>query len=116
MHPICPADELAMIRARITEMRNREQELRKALLAAPEDGREGQYARVEVVDRIVRVFDHRLLDRSLRDDPMYWRERTVTEVRCLPVEGAMPARYDMALAPRAGHAVPIGTGAHGAAL
>ncbi len=104
MHPMCPADELAMIRARISDLRSREQDLQKALLAAPEDDREGRWARAEVVNRTVRVFDHRLLAQSMRDDPLYWRERRLTEVRCVPVPGAAVARYDMALAPRAGSA------------
>ncbi|WP_323036647.1 hypothetical protein [Pararhodobacter sp.] len=94
MHPMSPADELAMIRAQLNGLRTREQELRQDLIAAPVEGRDGRWSRADVVTRTVRVFDHRLLPQNLRDDPCYWRERAVVEVRCLPIQARGPARWD----------------------
>jgi len=94
MHVMCPADELAMIRAQLNGLRTREVELKQTLLAATDDGREGEWSRAEVVTRMMRVFDHRLLPQGVRDDPCFWREREVSEVRCLPIQPGGPAGWD----------------------
>jgi hypothetical protein len=93
VHAISAADELARVRADIARLKAREQVLRTALLAAPEAGRIGRWARVEVIERQIRLFDHRLLPEVLRTDPRYWRERPVTELRCLPVEARGPSHW-----------------------
>ncbi|MCL4674901.1 MAG: hypothetical protein KJZ59_02460 [Pararhodobacter sp.] len=113
MPSLSPADELAMIRAQISGLRTREQDLRAALIDAPDAARHGHWSRVEVVTRTVRVFDHRLLPEGLRDDPCYWRERPVIEVRCLPVQPrglanwVSAARARIAAADRPDGAAPI---------
>jgi hypothetical protein len=99
---LSPADELAMIRAQISGLRTREQDLRNALIDAPDAARYGRWAHAEVVTRTVRVFDHRLLPQSLRDDPCYWRERSVIEVRCLPTEPGGLAKWVTPSSARAG--------------
>lgn len=90
---MAPADELAAIRARISRLKSREQNLRQQLLDAPDDARQGAQARVEVVTRTVRLFDHRLLPEAIRDEPLYWREREVTDLRCVPIDGRAPSRW-----------------------
>jgi len=87
------ADELAMIRARISRLKAREQELREALIAAPEDARQGRWTRAAVIETVLRVFDHRLLPDPIRTDPLFWRDRVMTQVRCLPVEAQPPASW-----------------------
>lgn len=108
MQPMCPADELAMIRAQLTGLRTREQELRQVLMNAPEEGRDGRYSRADVVTRTLRVFDHRLLPQNLREDPIFWREREVVEVRCLPIQARGPARWDVPPPNRAARGVAQG--------
>ena len=98
MHPMAPADELALIRAQITRLRDRERDLQRSLMDVPEGARCGRWSRAEVVTRTLRVFDHRLLPQTLRDDPMFWRERSIRELRCLPVQTRQPANW---LAPAA---------------
>lgn len=87
------ADELAAIRDRITQLKAREQELRRLLIDAPQEARQGEQARVEVVTRTIRLFDHRLLPEAIRDEPLYWREREVTDLRCVPLDGRAPSRW-----------------------
>ncbi|GAB4258767.1 MAG: hypothetical protein Kow0013_00880 [Pararhodobacter sp.] len=93
MHAIAPADELARIRAEIARLRDREQELRKRLLAAPEAARDGDWTRIKVSERVIRLFDHRLLPDAVRNDPRYWRERVVTELRCVPMPLRSPTPW-----------------------
>lgn len=82
MTTLAPADELSLIRADLSRLKLREQELRKILMDGGEEARRGDWAKAEIVERTVRVFDHRLLPRELRDDPLYWRERAMTEIQC----------------------------------
>lgn len=112
MHPMCPADELAMIRAQLTGLRTREQELRQALLTASDEEREGRWSRADVVTRTMRVFDHRLLPQTLRDDPCYWRERDIVEVRCLPIHANGAAEWDGSPALGPGHGAGPDRGSH----
>ena len=91
------ADELTRIRERITELRSRERDLCAALIAAGEDERLGQWSRVEIVKRRVRVFDPHLLPPVLRDDPHFWRERVLTEVRCDRLGAGVMGADDAAL-------------------
>ncbi|MCB1398316.1 MAG: hypothetical protein H6898_01570 [Rhodobacter sp.] len=93
MHPMSAADELAMIRSRISRLKAREQELREALIAAPDSQRQGRWTRAEVVETVLRVFDHRLLPDAIRSDPLFWRDRVMTQIRCLPVEVQPPASW-----------------------
>lgn len=93
MQPMAPADELAIIRSQISKLRNREQDLRRLLIEAPPAARFGRWAHVEVVTRKMRMFDHRLLPEGVRGDTCFWRERPVTEVRCLPVQARAPAKW-----------------------
>lgn len=76
-----PADELASVRVQIARLKARERMLREALIA-DERGRVGRWTRAEVVERAVRLFDHRLLPEPIREDPMFWRERRMVEVLC----------------------------------
>jgi hypothetical protein len=100
MHHLSPADELATLRARMAHLRRREQELRRALLDGPEAALTGDHARVEVSLRRIRIFDHRLLPEAIRDEPLYWRERDVTDLRCVPLRGADSSGW-LAVAPGA---------------
>lgn len=93
MHPMTAADELAMIRSRISRLKAREQELREVLIAAPDEARQGRWVRADLVETVIRVFDHRLLPDALRDDPRYWRDRVLTQVTFHPVEGQVPANW-----------------------
>jgi len=94
MNSMPPADELAMIRSQILGLRNREQELQRTLLALPDGARHGQWSRAELVTRTMRMFDHRLLPRGVREDPCFWREREVSELRCLPLQNGRRADWD----------------------
>ena len=87
-----PADELAIVRARIAHLRKREAALTMALIAMPPGARDGQWTQIDVVERRLRLFDHRLLPPGVRDDPAFWRDRDVTEVRCTAAgDGVIPA-------------------------
>ncbi|HPD93142.1 MAG: hypothetical protein H6900_10555 [Rhodobacter sp.] len=90
MAPLAAADELAAVRAQIETLRQRERALCAALIAAPAEGRQGLWTRVEVAERVLRVFDHRLLPEAVRQDPVFWSSRHLTELRCLPLDGRMP--------------------------
>lgn len=93
MKPLSPADEMAMIRADLAKLKLREQALRQTLLDAPKEALNGEWAQAEIVERQIRVFDHRLLPSELRDDPLYWRERSVTEIRCTTHASDMPENW-----------------------
>lgn len=93
MRTHAPADELAMLRAEISRLRTRENALRSQLIRASEAGRIGRFVRVEVVERSMRIFDHRLLPEAVREDPAFWRDRLISEVRCLPNEARTPAAW-----------------------
>ncbi len=82
MQPMAQADELAMVRSRIAQLKLRERELREALVAADGEARLGRWTRAEVVERRLRVFDHRRLPAALRDEPLFWRDRILRDVTC----------------------------------
>lgn len=92
MQQMAAADELAMIRGQISRLRHREKALRDALIAAPEDQRDGRWSRVELVETVVRVFDHRLLPDTVRTDPLFWRERVMTQLNCVPIQDGATSR------------------------
>jgi len=89
-----PADELADVRAEIARLRAREAALRQMFLADPDQPVAGRWHRVEVVRLRHRVFDASLLPGIVRNNPLFWREKTVQAVRCVP--------QPMLVAPRAG--------------
>lgn len=60
------------------------------LIRADNDERLGLWARAEVVERAMRIFDHRRLPIWVRDDPAYWNTRKVTEVTLTHLTGAGP--------------------------
>ena len=100
MQSMAPADELAMVRTQIAHLKTRERALRDALICASAAARIGRWSIAEVVERQIRLFDHRLLPQPLRDDPAYWTTRAHTEVNCRP----------LGIRPPPGH--PLGSG-HG---
>lgn len=91
------ADELTLVRERINALRSRERDLCSALIAGGEDVRLGQWSRVEVVERRVRIFDHNLLPQVLREDPLFWRDRVLTEVHCDRLGAGLMGADDAAL-------------------
>ena len=91
------ADELTRVRGQIAQLRSRERDLCAEVLAAGPDGCVGRWSRVEIVARKLRVFDPGLLPAILRDDPRYWRERVLTELRCEPQGVGMLGAADAAL-------------------
>ena len=93
MAPLPAADELAVIRAQIDRLRRRERALCAALTEGPATSRQGKVARVEVVERLLRVFDHRLLPEAVRQDPDFWCTRRHVEVRCLPLRDGLSAGF-----------------------
>lgn len=90
------ADELAMIRAQITRLRRREQQVQGVLMRAGAEGRIGLWARAEVVERSMRIFDHRRLPVWVRDDPAYWNTRQISEIALSDVTGAGPPLVHLA--------------------
>ena len=95
------ADELAMIRARITRLKAREAELSDVLIQGGDEACHGRWTQARVVSRRVSVFDHRLLPIDVQADHAYWHDETRTEIvleltdgRAIPqahAEGAMTA-------------------------
>ena len=94
------ADELAMVRTQIAHLKLRERTVRDALICASDAARLGRWSIAEVVERRIRLFDHRLLPDALRNDPSYWNIRTHTEVTCRPIEVRPPPAHPYG----AGHA------------
>jgi len=90
MTGLSAADELAMVRAHVAQLRKREVALKAQLMDVAEAERDGRWHRVECEERTVRVFDHRLLPPQWRDDPMFWREKTITQLRCIPLRARRP--------------------------
>tara|TARA_R110002124_G_scaffold168068_5_gene335573 strand:+ start:1589 stop:1960 length:372 start_codon:yes stop_codon:yes gene_type:complete len=90
MHGLAAADELAMVRAHLAQLRKRELALKAQVLDAPPEDRDGRWHRIELVERCVRVFDHRLLPPQWRDDPLFWRDKTITQLRCVPLRARRP--------------------------
>ena len=85
MHRLSPADELAEIRAEIARLKLREAQLRDRLVKSPLASLIGRFHRVEIAQMQARIFDPALLPDSIHDDPAYWRIRTQTVVRTLPL-------------------------------
>ncbi len=88
MQAVGLSDELAMVRSRITALRTREAVLCAELEQADLLGRTGQWTQAELVERRIRVFDHRLLPEAVQEDPVFWVERLRLEVRCRLRDGA----------------------------
>mgnify|MGYP000101814726 CR=1 FL=1 len=85
MHRLSPADELAEIRAEIARLKLREAQLRDRLVKSPLATLIGRFHRVEISHDNTRIFDPALLPDPIRNDPAYWRERSQTIVRTLPL-------------------------------
>ncbi|WP_238149973.1 hypothetical protein [Pararhodobacter aggregans] len=77
-----------MVRSRITALRTREAVLCAELEQADLLGRTGKWTQAELVERRIRVFDHRLLPEAVQQDPVFWVERLRLEVRCRLRDGA----------------------------
>lgn len=93
MHRLSPADELAEIRAEIARLKLREAQLRDRLVKSSLATLTGRFHRVEISHDSVPVFDPALLPDHIHDDPAYWRERSQTIVRTLPLAPKVaPAR------------------------
>lgn len=103
MHAVGLSDELAMVRSRITTLRAREAMLCAELEQADLLERTGQWTQADLVERRIRLFDHRLLPEGVRQDPAFWVERLRMEVRCRLRDGA---RVPMAMR-RAEIAAPL---------
>lgn len=85
-------DELAMVRARIAALKAREAALSAALMDGDALARTGRWTQAQVVERRLRLFDHRLLPVEVQADPAYWVERAQKEVTCRLHEGVkLPA-------------------------
>ncbi|MCA2010832.1 hypothetical protein [Pararhodobacter sp. CCB-MM2] len=74
------ADELAMIRARITRLKAREAEISDALIEGGEAACSGRWTQARVIKRRVSVFDHRLLPIDVQADLAYWHDETRVEI------------------------------------
>jgi hypothetical protein len=90
MHHLSPADELAEIRAEIARLKQREAALREKILSAPAINLTGRWHRVEVTDHLIRTFDPSLLPGSIRDNPVFWRERMQTRVSTIAIQSRVP--------------------------
>lgn len=82
MHPLAPIDELALLRAEIRELQQREQALRNLILDSPAQTLAGRWYRGELREQRSRRFDPGLLPPAIGQDPRYWRERIVTVLTC----------------------------------
>ncbi len=78
------ADELAEIRGEIARLKAREAALRAHFLRHPDQGAQGRWARVEVVENRSPRFNPLLLPDTIRNDPRFFEEKVVQTVRCLP--------------------------------
>lgn len=91
------AEELGDLRARIRQLKQREAELRQAVLAARPNGPvRGRDWVVSVRLSTARRFDKALLPRTVRDDPAYYSTKQTATVLTKPVEGRAAARFDPA--------------------
>ena len=90
MHILSPADELADLRADIARLKLLEAALRAKILASPDTQSIGRWHRIEVIETKARVFDAKLLPATIRDDPLFYRDRVTQVVRCVSVEAKRP--------------------------
>lgn len=90
MIPTTAPDELAMVRARIAQLQAREAALCTALVEVGQEGRRDRWAEARVIERRLRLFDHRLLPPAVQADSSFWRERTKTEIE-LNLRSALPS-------------------------
>lgn len=82
-----PVDELAYVRARISELKAREATLRMAFLENNETGRFSGYSNDVIVERKEQQeFDSSRLPEHIRDDPQYYRTRFTNYVRVVEKE------------------------------
>ncbi|MGH1331667.1 MAG: hypothetical protein ACRBBK_12360 [Paracoccaceae bacterium] len=82
-----PVDELAYVRARISELKAREATLRMAFLENNETGRFPGYSNDVLVQRKEQqIFDSSRLPKHIRDDPQYYRTRFTNYVRVVEKE------------------------------
>jgi len=79
------ADELALVRAELARLRQREAALCQSLIAATPSERTGFWTQASVTERRMRAFDPARLPRRLRDDPAYWSEQSRQSVICRPL-------------------------------
>jgi hypothetical protein len=81
---MCPADELALVRAQLRELQDREADLKIAFLTrrAPLLGRDH---RVEIRSHNNLVFQSELLPENILKNPSYWRARNTKQIRVKPV-------------------------------
>ena len=86
MHRLSLADELTEIRAEIARLKAREAALRAHFLRHPDQGAQGRWSRVEVVESRESRFNAALLPTAILNDPRYREDRLVTTLRCLPVQ------------------------------
>ncbi len=83
---LLPADELAIIRAEIKDLRHREAQLRAVFLENDSGETQlGSWHDVEIVTHQSRVFDPAALPDHIRNDPKHWRMLETRTVRiCEP--------------------------------
>lgn len=80
-----PADELALVRAEIARLRQREAALSACLRARPELCRQGRATRVEIEETTLNRLVLSRLPQAIRDDPAYRQARRLVLLRCLPL-------------------------------
>ncbi len=85
-----PADEIALIRAEIRELEQREAALREILMQ-PGASRRGGIAQVEIKTTRRRLFLRDLLPQSILSDPAMWAEQVVRALVVQPLAGQVIA-------------------------
>ena len=86
-----PADELALVRAEIDRLRQREAALAACLRQRPDLCRQGRATRVELAELTLNRLIVSRLPPEIRDDPAFRATRQVTLLRCLPLPAATVA-------------------------
>lgn len=93
MRRLAPADKLAEIRAEITRLRARADQIETAIIRTPGLRDHGASHLAEVTETRTTEFDPALLPDSLRHDPQFQQEVVRQEVVLIPVKPQpMPLR------------------------
>lgn len=94
MRNLHPADELAMIRDDIKRLKERETYLRNGFLRNTWP-RRGAEAEVEVKSVHSRVLLRDKLPAAILNDPSYWQDRRLRQVRVKPLGAALLDNFDV---------------------
>lgn len=91
---MCPADELAVVRAQMRVLQDREADLKNAFLTrrAPLLGLDH---RVEIRSHKDLVFQRELLPEKILNDPSYWGTRDTKQIRVKPFKAQRADDFDV---------------------